>query len=151
VIRVALAVAVLAVVAVACSDTPGSGGCTHDQDGVSGGTYTFHLKVSDSAFTPAILSAQNHAQVTLELENTGTKPHDFVVDCLPTPNSNGCATESCFPDGGAIPAVAPGAHATTTFVTPPDGLYAFRSGVAGDSHVGADGGVTGLAGQFNVQ
>jgi len=148
--RVAVAAALLFAV-VRCSDTPGSGSCAKDQDGLSGGTYTFLLKVSDTAFTPTILSAQNAAQVTLTLENTGSKPHDFVVDCLPTPNSTGCPTESCFPDGGATGPVAPGATAKTTFVTPPDGLYVFRSNVGSDSRVAADGGVTGLAGQFNVQ
>ena len=148
--RIAVA-AGLAFGVVSCSDSPGSGGCTADQDGLSGGTYTFVLTVNDTAFSPAILSAQNRAKVTLTLKNTGSKPHDFAVDCLHTPNSTGCPTESCFPDGGSIPAVAPGGSATTTFVSPPDGLYVFRSDLGTDSRLAADGGVTGLAGQFNVQ
>jgi hypothetical protein len=41
---------------------------------------------------------------------------------------------------------------STTFVTPnPEGIYNFRSDVAGDSTVQSDGGVSGLWGQFILQ
>ncbi len=136
---------------VRCSDSPTSGGCTYDNDGLKGGTYTFALTVDDSGFTPSILSAQNASQVTLTLKNTGTRPHDFVVDCAPTPNTTGCPTTSCFPASSKIPPVAPGASATATFVTPSDDLYVFRSDVGSDSQLAADGGASGLVGQFNVQ
>jgi hypothetical protein len=144
--------ALLAVALLRCSDALSSGGCASDQDGVSGGQVTFVLAVDDTTFSPTILKAQNLAQVTLTLKNTGTRPHDLVVDCIATPNDNGCPTTSCFPDAGRIPAVPPDASATTTFVTPnPEGIYAFRSDLGTDSHVASDGGVTGLAGQFIVQ
>ena len=33
------------------------------------------------------------------------------VDCLPTPNDNGCPTKSCFPAGASIPSIEPGESA----------------------------------------
>ena len=93
--------------------------------------------MSDTAFTPTILKAQNLARVTLTLRNTGTTPHSFVVACMPTPNDDGCPTTSCFPDASTIGPLAPDASATATFVTPnPEGIYVFHSDLPGDSQTG---------------
>jgi len=157
--RVALAVLLLSVVGaeLQCSDinpngtSGGDGGACvpPDEDGVIGKPAVFQLYVNDDAFyrggdagTSPILTAQNMGPVTLTLTNTGTKPHDFSVDCYPTPNTMGCPTKSCFPPGSSIPAVAPGASATVMFVVPLlDGvIYTFRSDLPGDTQTG----------QFNV-
>jgi hypothetical protein len=129
---------VLVAAAVHCSTSDASGGCgPADGDGVNGGNVTLDLTVTDDAFSPIILKAQNLSTVTLTLSNAGTRPHDFVVDCLPTPNANGCPTTSCFPDAAAIGPVLPDASATTTFVTPnPEGIYTFRSDQPGDTQTG---------------
>ena len=129
--------------ALRCSSAPGStSACTGDADGLQGGDVTFDLAVSDTAFTPSILKAQNLAKVTLTLKNTGTKSHDFVVACLATPNGNGCPATSCFPDASTIGPLAPGASTTATFSSPnPEGIYDFRSDLPGDTQ----------AGQFVVQ
>lgn len=133
-------------------DDSGSSCKPGDTDGVIGGCYAFDLAVDDTGFTPIILKAQNLGQVTLQLTNNGTRPHDFVVDCLPTPNDQGCPPQSCFPAAASLAPLAPGASVTTTFVTPnPEGIYTFHSDVAGDSGQGADGGLTGLWGQFVIQ
>jgi hypothetical protein len=108
-----------------------------DSDGLTGGSYTEDLQVDDTAFAPIILKAQNLATVTLTLKNAGSRPHDFVVDCMPTPNDNGCPATSCFPDASAIGALAPDASATSTFATPnPEGIYTFRSDLPGDTQSG---------------
>ncbi len=113
-----------------------------DQDGVSGGTTALDLTVSDTAFAPIVLETENLAHVALTVKNVGTRPHDFVVACLPTPNDDGCPTTSCFPDASTIPPIAPDASVTVTFTTPnPEGIYTFESDVAGDT----------LAGQFVIQ
>jgi len=123
-----------------------------DADGVNGGCYAFALTVSDTGFSPIILKAQNAGQVTVTLRNTGTSPHGFTVGCIDTSGLNGCPAQTCFPGNSSIPAVAPGASASATFVTPnPEGIYVFRSEVPGDSQVAGDGGVSGLWGQFVVQ
>lgn len=124
--------------AVHCSTSSGGDTCSPgDSDGLNGGDTTFVLTVSDDAFAPIILKAQNLSSVTLTLQNAGTRPHDFVVDCLPTPNDNGCPTTSCFPDASAIGPVPPDGSATTTFVTPnPEGIYTFRSDLPGDTQTG---------------
>jgi hypothetical protein len=146
-VAIACSLLALAVAAARCADSTGAGAdggaCgPSDQDGLNGGSSTLDLTVDDDAFAPIILKAQNLSTVTLTLSNTGTRPHDFVVDCLPTPNDNGCPTTSCFPDAAVIPAVAPGASASTTFVTPnPEGIYDFRSDLPGDT----------MTGQFVVQ
>ena len=134
----------------ACTSSAGSSPCAAgDSDGVNGGAFTFQLSVTDTGFAPAILKAQNRADVTLTLRNDGTRPHDLVFDCVATPNGDGCPTTSCFPDAAAVPALAPDASATVRFVTPnPEGIYVFRSDVGGDTAVAGDGG---LAGQFIVQ
>jgi hypothetical protein len=134
-------------------DDAGSSACSPgDSDGLIGGCFLFDVTVTEQGFTPVILKAQNLGEVTLVLHNDGTSPHDFVVDCIPTPNGQGCPATSCFPPGASIPELAPGASATTTFVTPnPEGIYNFRSDVGTDSQEESDGGVSGLWGQFVVQ
>jgi hypothetical protein len=120
-----------------------------DQDGIAGGTTVFQLYVNDDAFyrggdagTWPILTAENKSTVKLTVTNTGTRPHDFSIDCYPTPNTMGCPTKSCFPTDASIPAIAPGASATATFKVPLlDGvIYTFRSNLPGDAQTG----------QFNV-
>jgi hypothetical protein len=124
---------------------------------MSGGTYTIDLTVDDTGFHPLVLSAQNDAMITLTIHNAGTKPHDFVLGCLATPNGSGCPTQSCFPATDAsipsVPAIQPGQTVTTTFDTPrPEGIYPFRSDLPGDSptDVVTDAGEMGFAGQFVV-
>jgi hypothetical protein len=99
-----------------------------DSDGVWGGDAGFALQVTDDAFSPAILKTQNLANITLTLTNAGTKPHDFVVDCMGS---------TCFPDASSIPPVPPDASATTRFVAPyTEGIYVFRSDLPGDTQTG---------------
>jgi hypothetical protein len=121
-----------------CSSSAQSAPCTPgDQDGVSGGVATLDLAVDDTSFTPILLKAQNEATVTLTLANHGTRPHDFVVACLATPNDLGCPATSCFPDAAAIGPVAPDASVTASFVTPnPEGIYVFHSDLPGDTQSG---------------
>jgi hypothetical protein len=142
--RALLALAGLAagVGALRCSSPGSTDTCTSDSDGNQGGNDTLDLAVSDTAFTPTILKTQNRATVTLTLKNTGTKPHDFVLGCIATPNTNGCPVTSCFPDASTIGPLPPDASATATFVTPnPEGIYNFRSDLSDDRQ----------AGQFVVQ
>ena len=132
-------------------DDAGSPCAVSDSDGLNGGCYSFDLTVTDTGFSPVILKAQNLALVTLHLTNAGTKPHDFVMGCIPV-SFPGCPAQSCFSSGATVPSLAPGASASATFATPnPEGIYLFRSDVSGDSQVDADGGATGLVGQFVVQ
>ena len=123
-----------------------------DSDGIVGGCYAFDVTVDDTGFSPIILKAQNLATVTVTLRNTGTRPHDFVIGCIPI-SYPGCPPQQCFSAGANIPSLAPGQSATATFTTPnPEGIYDFRSDVAGDSQLDSDdGGVTGIWGQFVVQ
>jgi hypothetical protein len=162
--------------AIACgSDTTGTGtsgvsgssgdgddnACTPgDQDGIVGGNNLVELTVSDTGFgvgapdsgsTESNITVQNLAMVTLVMTNIGTKPHDFVIQCMPTPNTKGCPTQSCFPAAANIPAVQPGKSATAMFQTPAtEGAYTFTSDEPGDTQTAADGGVTGLVGEFNL-
>jgi len=132
-------------------DDSGSPCAPPDTDGINGGCYVFDVTVNDTGFSPLILKAQNLGTVTLHLTNTGTKPHDFSLGCIGV-SFPGCPTEACFPASTNIAALAPGASATSTFVTPnPEGIYDFRSDVAGDSTTDTDGGLSGLWGQFVVQ
>lgn len=138
----------LAVVTSACSGSSSSvsgndsGACASDPDGVKGGQFPFDLAVSDEAFAPPILKAQDFADVKLTLTNKGTKSHGFKVGCIPAPNITGCPTTSCFPDASVIAPIAPDASATVTFVTPHvEGTYVFESSAAGDT----------MTGQFVVQ
>jgi hypothetical protein len=122
-----------------------------DVDGVVGGNVSFDLTVDDSGFSPPILPAQNLTTVTLTLHNTGTRPHDFVIDCLPTPNDVGCPTMSCFPREASLAAVEPGASATTKFTTPnPEGIYYYHSDLPGDAETPCTAGARGC-GQFQVR
>jgi hypothetical protein len=132
----------------------GQGGDTcrpDDADGVIGGRVTFDLTVDDTGFSPSILPAQNQTVVTLTLHNVGTKPHGFVIDCMPTPNDDGCPAESCFPAQAALGSVEPGASATTEFVTPnPEGIYYYHSDLPGDAETPCRAGARGC-GQFQVK
>lgn len=126
-------------VATACGDPgAGKGPCAlDDADGLVGGDYRFEVSVDDLAFSPVILKSQNDAEITLTLTNAGTTPHNLVIDCIPTPNDNGCPAEACFPSGANVPTLAPGESATVTFVTPlPEGIYDFRSTLPGDTQSG---------------
>jgi hypothetical protein len=136
----------------AAGDDGGGSPCQPpDSDGITGGCYAFDVTVDDTGFTPVILKAQNNAQVTLTLKNTGSKPHDLVIGCVPISYA-GCPPQFCFPADANIASVPPGGSASTTFVTPyVEGIYEFRSDLAGDSQLSSDGGVTGLWGQFVVQ
>jgi hypothetical protein len=133
-----LAVVVGAASSLYCASTSAGRACAPgDADGVQGGDAVLQLRVDDQAFSPTILKAQNRASVTLRLTNIGTAPHDFAVDCLPTPNDQGCPSTSCFPDASAVGSLGPDATATVTFVTPnPEGIYTFRSNLPGDTQVG---------------
>ena len=164
----------LILTAVHCGSS-GSGGdpcSTGDQDGVGGGDYVELLSVSDTGFTVGgvdsgstepNIAVENLGNVTLTLTNTGTRPHDMVVECIPTGLPDTCMNpSSCFPnpdDAGStpgsitlVPTLQPGASATVKFVTPAvEGEYIFISDSPGDNtqYNSADGGVTGnLVGEF---
>ena len=131
--------AALALALVGCTNDASV--CSPDSDGVNG-AFTFELAVDDTSFSPIVLEAQNVANVTLTITNHGTKSHDFVIDCLATPNDQGCPTTSCFEAGATFASIAPNASVTQSFTTPnPEGIYTFRSDVAGDA----------MTGQFVVQ
>jgi hypothetical protein len=134
----AFAAAAALALALHCTNAGTAGTCAPgDADGIQGGSYAFDLAVDDTAFSPTILKAENVASVSVTLTNTGTKPHGFVVECMPTPNDEGCPTTSCFPDASTIGPLPPDASATATFVTPnPEGIYVFRSDVSGDTQTG---------------
>jgi hypothetical protein len=118
--------ATLGVATVCCGNQDSLGG--GDQDGISGGDASFVLTVDDTAFSPKILKTENQANITLTLTNAGTRPHDFVVDCMGS---------ACFPDASTVPPVAPDASATVQFVAPyTEGLYTFRSSLPGDTQTG---------------
>src|SRR5258706_10856678 len=89
-----------------------------DADGVTGGDLVFDLTVGDDGFSPSILAAQDSSNITLTLRNAGTKPHGFTIDCMPTPNQNGCPMTSCFSDASSIAALVPGSIGTAKFVIP---------------------------------
>lgn len=174
----------LALTGASCSSTEGSGSgssglnggssmsCTPgDADGINGGDYPVLLNVSDTAFTVGgadsgstepNIATQNLGDVTLTLTNIGTKPHDMVIECIPSGLPAGCARSSCFPDPAdagstpgsitLIPTLQPGESKTVTFVTPAiEGGYIFISDEPGDDthYNSADGGTTGnLVGEF---
>lgn len=129
-----------------------------DQDGVLGGTNTVLLNVSDTAYsvggvdsgsTEPNIAVQNLSHVELTLTNVGTRPHGLHIACIPTGLPAACPAMSCFPDSANIPSLAPGDSVTVTFATPAlEGAYPFGSDEAGDTSTGADGGVTGLVGEF---
>ena len=160
--RIALALGACLGLALAGSDCDGSGGsgdpCKMDLNGVTGGSEVVDVTVSDTAFsvggpdsgsTQPNVTIENSSTVTLTLFNVGTKPHDLVMQCLATPNGQGCPAQSCFPPSANVPPVQPGASATTTFVAPfREGPYLFTSDFDGDTQPGPDGGVTGLVGEY---
>lgn len=122
-----------------------------DADGIVGGDAVFELTVDDAGFAPAILAAQNRTNVSLTLHNAGTRAHDFVIDCMPTPNDLGCPATSCFPPEAAISSVAPGASGSTTFVVPnPEGIYYYHSSLSGDAPPACSAGASGC-GQFIIK
>lgn len=162
-----------------CGSSGGRGGgdnsasCTPgDQDGVNGGYYTELVSVSDTGFavggvdsgsTESNISVQNLGIITLTLTNTGTKPHDLVVQCIPTGLPAACMNPtSCFgnpDDAGSstpnavtlIPPLQPGASQTIVVRAPlAEGVYNFISDVPGDATTfDSDGGVSGqLTGDF---
>jgi hypothetical protein len=148
-----LSIALVAVLLSACADPIDAGEpcAPDDADGVIGGTMTLDLRVDETGFSPAILAAQNTAKVTLTLHNEGTLPHSFVIDCMPTPNMNGCPPTSCFGEGALMAPIAPGQSATTTFDVPrPEGIHYFHSDVAGDAPEPCTAGAKGC-GQFIVK
>ncbi|MGC4095146.1 MAG: hypothetical protein QM756_45955 [Polyangiaceae bacterium] len=122
----------------ACSSSTEKEGCEPDDaDGIIGGDRNFVLVVDDAAFDPLILKTQNSANVTLTLENHGTVPHGFQIDCLATPNQDGCPLESCFESESTIAPVAPGETGTASFVTPRvEGIYTFRAGSDAEAPTG---------------
>jgi hypothetical protein len=132
-----------------------------DQDGVTGGTNVVLVNVSDTEFavggvdsgsTEPNIAVQNLSTVMLTLTNTGTKPHGMQIACIPTGLPAGCPSLSCFPGSANIPALAPGASVTTTYVTPAvEGAYQFTdpaSDADGGATGDADGGITGPVGEF---
>jgi hypothetical protein len=122
----------------ACSGDDAGDKCElEDADGIIGGAYTFALRVDDQRFDPIILAGQNRAVVTLTLTNAGTMPNGFRIDCLPTPNDDGCATQSCFPEAHAIAPIAPGMSATVEFKIPEvEGIYTYRTLPGDDRRTG---------------
>ena len=144
--RCALLLAIAAL-NVACSSdaTKNDDLCTPDDaDGIISEPATLELTVNDREFAPRILTTQNSSDITLTLKNQGTTPHSFVVDCRPTPNNDGCPTQSCFPSEAKVDPVEPGAQATIMFETPlVEGIYTFRSDVPGDDEL--------ESGQFIIQ
>jgi hypothetical protein len=113
----------------ACSADQGGNACEiEDQDGIIGGTDVFVVRVGDAAFAPIILTAQNQSDVTLTLHNESSGEAGFLVDCLPTPNADGCPQESCFPSEASILPIAPGESATVQFQLPAvEGDYVYRA------------------------
>jgi hypothetical protein len=134
------------------SDGSGDDKCAPDDaDGLTGGDAAFELDVFDDRFDPMILTAQDRTKITLTLHNMGTKPHDFVTDCVPTPNQDGCPMTSCFPMSAKIAPLGPGESAKATFVVPiVEGIYYYHSDVAGDVSGACAAGVSGC-GQFIVK
>lgn len=138
-----------------------SGMCFPDADGLTGGTYTIALTVTDTGFSKKVISTQDNSMVTLTLKNEGTKPHGFEVGCASVldafPNLPAmCPKESCFPgatpaaddsDAGArddadiqaarIDPIEPGESKTIMFLTPvPDNvIYPFSSNSPDDKSI----------------
>jgi len=128
-----------ATVALGCSssDPEKNDACTPDDaDGIIDEPANPVLTVTDSEFMPKIITTQNSSTVTLTFKNQGTKPHGFVVDCLPTPNRDGCPMESCFPTEAKIEPIQPGEEVQISFETPlVEGIYPFHSDLAGHSEL----------------
>ncbi|HVU00964.1 MAG TPA: hypothetical protein VHE30_04400 [Polyangiaceae bacterium] len=133
----------------ACSTSSSGDRCTpDDQDGVIGGAYTVLVSVSDTDFSVGGVASgsdqpnitiQNRSEATLTLTNVGTKPHSFVVACIPTDLPAECPQRSCFPKEANIPPVAPGKSVTRTFQIPVvEGAYRVGSDVPGDEALRAE-------------
>jgi hypothetical protein len=145
VVLLATSLSCVACLGCSSSDAKENDACTPDDaDGIVDEPAVLLLTVTDTEFMPKILATQNTSEITLTLENQGTTPHGFVVDCLPTPNTDGCPMQSCFPSEAKIEPVAPGESTTIVFESPlVEGIYTFRSDVPED---------TALApGQFIIQ
>jgi hypothetical protein len=127
------------------SDDHQDDACTPDDaDGIISEPARLIVTVTDSDLKPKILTVQNSSDITLTLENNGTSPLGLAVDCLATPNHDGCPTESCFPADAKLEPIEPGESATITFVSPlVEGIYAFHSGLPDDTER--------ASGQFIVQ
>ncbi|HTQ02278.1 MAG TPA: hypothetical protein VMI54_00425 [Polyangiaceae bacterium] len=137
----------VAVAALGCSSKkPGDDdddSCYPDNDGVTDDRpYTFDLTVDDAGFSKSLLNTQNSSPVTLTLQNNGTVPHGFEVDCVDVTSAYpdlpaGCSSMGCFPPESMIAPLDPGASATIMFVTPvPDNLiYPFKSSSPDDASV----------------
>ncbi len=144
------------------SDENDDSGCApDDHDGVLGGNVTVQVSVSDTAFavggvnsgsSEPNISIQNSAVVTLTLTNTGTKPHDMTISCLPTELPASCMNpSSCFPMEANVAPLMPGESKTVTFTAPVlEGAYQFVSDVDGDTTTDGQGKVTGLVGEYNL-
>jgi len=125
------------------------GACNPDQNGTTGGVNVIHLTMTDTGFTVGAvgngpgepnITTENLAHVMLTITNSGTRPHDFVIQCIATPNTSGCPQQTCFPPEANSTAIDPGAMKTLDFVTPAhEGAYPFSSDLPGD---------TALIGQF---
>ncbi len=126
-------------------DDPTNGGmCFPDADGLTGGSYTLALTVTDTGFSKTVFNTQDNSMVSFTLTNSGTKPHGFEIECTSVLTAYPmlpamCPTTSCFPDSSTIAPIAPGTSQTITFNTPtPDGLiYPFRSSDPNDVAVTA--------------
>jgi hypothetical protein len=142
--RTALLLAMAGLTCACSTDAEQNDACTPDDaDGVISEPANPELIVTDSEFMPKIVTTQNSSAIKLKLTNEGSTPHGFVVDCLPTPNTDGCPMKSCFPSEAKIDALEPGADATILFDSPlVEGIYTFRSDVAVDDD---------LKGQFVIQ
>jgi hypothetical protein len=142
---------IIAVAVVGCGGKNGDDKCgAGDADGVMGGNVPLDVRIFDDHVEP-ILSAQNNANVTLTVHNMGTKPHDFVIDCIPTPNEDGCPMTSCFPMSAKTDPLDPGASATVMFVVPlVEDIYYYHSDLPGDVAGPCGPNVTGC-GQFIVK
>jgi hypothetical protein len=162
VVEIPALLALFVLSATACSSS-GSDTCNPgDQDGVTGatsGTDVVLVSVNDTEFTVGgvdsgstepNIAVQNLTTVMLTLTNTGSQPHGMQIACIPTGLPAGCPTTSCFPGNADIPALAPGASVTTTYVTPAvEGTYQFTDPASdADGGIPADGGVTGPVGEF---
>jgi len=140
-----LAVAALCFACSSSKDDDNDDTCTPDDaDGIISEPANPMLTVTDDGFMPKIVTVQNSSEISLTLANEGTRPHGFVVDCLPTPNSDGCPPQSCFPSDAKIDALEPGDTAKIEFESPlVEGIYVFRSDASDDDEL--------ATGQFIIQ
>ncbi|HEX3777061.1 MAG TPA: hypothetical protein VHV51_21455 [Polyangiaceae bacterium] len=145
---------------IACSSKSSDSCNPGDQDGVvgTGSSFTVLINVSDTEFavggidsgsTEPNVPTQNLEPTTMTLTNTGTKPHDLKIACIPSGLPASCPAMSCFPDNANIPTLQPGESKTVMFTTPAvEGDYPFTSDLDGDTTIEPDGGVAGLVGEF---